>query len=236
MVDLSLFRIPSFSFSVAVSGLMFLGSTSLFVVVMLYLQNGLGQSAMATGLIGLPNAFISGISSLLVGRYALRFGRPIVLSGLAAMILGVLASIAIVYLTAHSGLSFWWLLASLGLIGYGQGAVGSCNMTLAMDDVPTKAGGTAGGAKQTVERTATAIGNAVVTAVFFTIVANLGAGEGKGNVVGSVEAFSWAHAFSLAYITILGCLLASMLFALFDWIRAARLRRRLPALTVPKPK
>ncbi|MDK8252789.1 hypothetical protein QP834_17510, partial [Enterococcus faecalis] len=55
----------------------------------------------------------------------------------------------------------------LSLFGFGQGAFGAVNQTLALQDVPIQHGGTAGGVKQTVERIATAIGNAIMTAIYF---------------------------------------------------------------------
>lgn len=224
MVDLALFKIKSFSYATAVSGTFFLGSTSIFTIIILYLQDGLAMPALYAGLIGIPNAILSGIGALWAGSQVLRRGRLLILTGLAAMILGMLASIFVVYLIVTSGGSFWWLLLTLGVVGYGQGVIGSCNMTLSMQDVPTKAGGTAGGAKQTVERTATAIGNAIMTAIFFGLAAPVIATSGTqaGSVINSEVAIGWAWALSWAYFAIIGFILVATLIAFLDWRQARK--------------
>lgn len=178
MVDLALFRHSSFTMGTATSAVQFLGATSIFVTVAMYLQNGLHASAFAAGLIGLPNAAASAWSAMWSGRHALRMGRPIIVGGLLLCALGVLGSLVVVWLVDSHHLSFWWLLLTLGLSGLGVGAIGSANQTLSLQDVPVHSGGTAGGVKSAAERTATAIGNAMITAVYFGVTASQGAARG----------------------------------------------------------
>ncbi|WP_448072654.1 MFS transporter [Georgenia yuyongxinii] len=200
MVDLALFSFPSFSNGTAVAGTFFLGSTSIFVVVALYLQNGLGASALETGLVGLPNAVVSAFASIWAGRHALARGRTIVIGALGCVIAGVALSAGVVLLIEQAGISFWWLAVTLTLAGVGQGALGSANQTLALETVPTSYGGTAGGVKSTAERIGTAIGNAMITATFFGVV---GAGE-------------WALGFVAAFGAICLLLLVSVVVAVHD--------------------
>lgn len=169
MVNLDLLRIPSFSMGTIVSGAFFLGSTTTFAIVALYVQMGLEQSAMVAGVIGMPNAIVSTFAARWASEKALTVGRPVVQLSLAMMILGGLGSVVVVTLVAADIASFWWLLLSLAIMGFGQGAFGSANQTLSLEEVPVQHGGTAGGVKQTAERIATAIGNAVMTAIFFTL-------------------------------------------------------------------
>ncbi|QDC25167.1 MFS transporter [Georgenia yuyongxinii] len=200
MVDLSLFAFPSFSNGTAVAGTFFLGSTSIFVVVALYMQNGLGASALETGLVGLPNAIVSAFAAIWAGRRALSRGRTIVAGALGCVILGVVLSVGVVLLIEAFGISFWWLALTLTFAGVGQGALGSANQTLALENVPTAYGGTAGGVKSTAERIGTAVGNAMITAVFFGVV-------GAGN---------WSTAFAAAFGAVSVCLLISLIVALHD--------------------
>ncbi|WP_420176911.1 MFS transporter [Luteococcus sp. OSA5] len=169
MVDLALFRYSSFTMGTLTSTFQFLGSTSIFVTVAMFLQNGLHTSAFAAGLIGLPNAIASAGTSLWSGRHALRIGRPIVIGALSLIVASLLASMGVVWAVEHLGISFWWLAIPLAGVGLGLGAIGSANQTLTMQDVPVHAGGTAGGVKSASERTATAIGNAMITAVYFGV-------------------------------------------------------------------
>ncbi|PFG41001.1 putative MFS family arabinose efflux permease [Georgenia soli] len=200
MVDLALFSFTSFSNGTAVAGTFFLGSTSIFVVVALYMQNGLGASALETGLIGLPNAVVSAFASMWAGRRTMTSGRAIIVGALACVLAGVGLSVGVVVLIELYGISFWWLALSLMICGIGQGALGSANQTLSLEDVPSAYGGTAGGVKSTAERIGTAVGNAMITGVFFSFV---GAG-------------TWTTGFAAAYGAIVVCLLVSLLAAVRD--------------------
>ncbi|MDO5035283.1 MAG: MFS transporter [Actinomycetaceae bacterium] len=174
MVNLDLLKIPSFSMGTTVSGAYFLGSTTTFTIMAMYLQMGLGESAFVAGTIGLPNAFLSAIAAKWASQRALTAGRKIIQLSLAAMVVGSVTSATVVYFVSTGFASFWWLLLTLAIFGFGQGAFGAVNQTLALQDVPIEHGGTAGGVKQTVERISTAIGNAIMTAIFFTAAPLLG--------------------------------------------------------------
>lgn len=169
LIRLELFQLTSFAYGTAISGLFFLGSTSIFVTMAIYLQSGLGEGAMAAGLIGLPNALISAVAAGYVAKRVLRTGPMIVVLATAAAVVGIAGSAVIIFGVEHWGMSYWWLLATLGLTGAGQGAFGAANQTLALADVPPADGGAAGGVKSTAERLGTAVGVAVVTGVLFTV-------------------------------------------------------------------
>lgn len=200
MVDLTLFSFPSFSNGTAVGGTFFLGSTSIFVVVALYLQNGLGVGALETGLVGLPNAVVSAFASMWSGRRVLARGRGIIVGSLVLVMVGALLSIGVVLLVESAGISYWWLALTLMIPGIGQGALGSANQTLSLVDVPPHQGGTAGGVKSTAERIGTAIGTAMITGIFFGVVASA----------------TWAWGFAAAFLAICACLLVSLAFAVRD--------------------
>ena len=204
MVDLALFSFASFSNGTAVAGTFFLGSTSIFVVVALYMQNGLGASALETGLIGLPNAIVSAFASMWAGRRTMTSGRTIIIGSLTLVIAGVGLSVAVAALIERYGISFWWLSLTLMLCGLGQGGLGAANQTLSLEDVPTTYGGTAGGVKSTAERIGTAVGNAMITGVFFGFV---GVGAGTG---------AWTTGFAAAYGAIVVCLLVALVAAVHD--------------------
>lgn len=204
MVDLELFSHRSFTFGTAVAGALFLGATSIFAVLAIHLQSGLGVGALATGLVGLPNAVMSAQASWWGGRHALTRGRKLVILGLGSMVAGVLLSALTVALVATRNVSFWWLMLPLSAIGWGMGVTTSCNQTLAMQDIPAHSGGTAGGVKQTAERVGTAVGTAGVTAVFFAVTASASSHRG----------FVWA------YVAIACLLTVALLLAVIDHARA----------------
>ncbi|WP_232548811.1 MFS transporter [Propioniciclava soli] len=200
LIDLDLFAYRSFRNGIAVSGAVFLGVTSTFVVVALFLQSGLGVGALAAGLIGLPNAILSGWAAIWTVRFVMEHGRRLVVVAISVMIGATLLSLVVGWLIGAAGISFWWLAAPLALIGLGMGTLGSANQTLSMQDIPPAHGGAASGLKQTVERTATAMGNAAITGVFFL----------------TVGLADWADAFIAAFAAVTVCLTGALLLAVLD--------------------
>ncbi|MGC3872235.1 MFS transporter [Halomonas sp. GXIMD04776] len=167
MVDLSIFSTRSFTNGALIMTLYFTGMTSIWVLVALYLQQGLGESALATGLISTPAAFISAFAANWAGRRVMTYGRKMVIWGLFLALIGLAASITVVLLHAGGYLSIWWLLLSLALIGVAQGAVISPNQALTLAEVPLQYAGSSGAIMQTGQRIGTSIGIAVITAAVF---------------------------------------------------------------------
>ncbi len=206
LVDLELFRYRSFRNGLLVAGAAFMGLTSTFAVVAIFLQSGLGVDALRSGLIGLPNAVLSAISSIYTVRFVMTHGRRLVSLALLLLLAGTGLSIAVVWAIGEFGISFWWLAATLALNGAAMGAFASANQTLAMQDVPVQHGGTASGLKQTVERVTTALGNAVITGVFFAVAAS----------------GSWTGAFMGAFVGIAVCLVLAFALSVMDARQHAR--------------
>lgn len=201
MVDLGLFRYRSFTNGILVSGTQFLGGTSIFAVLALYLQSGLGASALAAGMIGVPNAIASAWSSMWSGDRVLQHGRRIIVGAFGIYIAGIVGCMVLAQFIdpAGAGLSFWWLALPLVACGLAIGAINSCNQTLSQVDIPPAVGGTAGAVKQVAERIGTAIGNTMITAVLFALVAS-----------------SWTMAFTAAYGVIALIFVVALSFAVLD--------------------
>ncbi|AZT99705.1 MFS transporter [Brevibacterium linens] len=169
MVDMQLFRTRSFAYGASLTSMYFVGMPGIWVIVALYLQNGLGFPALHAGLVGLPSALLSAIAAQAAGRVVLTFGRKMVVLGVAIGLTGVVASALLVLAHEAWGISIWWLLLTLGITGLGQGMAISPNQTLTLAEVPVEYAGSSGGVMQTGQRVGTAIGIAIVTAVFFVV-------------------------------------------------------------------
>jgi EmrB/QacA subfamily drug resistance transporter len=166
LVDLTLFRRRSFSFGSSMITIYFAGFTSLFFVLTLLLQFGLGYSALLAGLVTLPFAVGSGLAAGLAGRVVHRFGRGLVVTGLGLVVAGYLGVILVVR-EVPADLTGWALIAPLLVGGVGSGLVISPNQTLTLSEVPVEQGGTAGGLIQVGQRIGAAIGIAAVGSVFY---------------------------------------------------------------------
>nr|WP_299380424.1 MFS transporter [uncultured Halomonas sp.] len=210
MVDLSIFSTRSFTNGALIMTLYFTGMTSIWVLVALYLQQGLGESALATGLISTPAAFISAFAANWAGRRVMTYGRKMVIWGLFLALTGLAASIAVVLLHAGGYLSIWWLLLSLALIGTAQGAVISPNQALTLAEVPLQYAGSSGAIMQTGQRIGTSIGIAVITAAVFA----------------SLNVTSWSMAVALGFGLIMLVVLGALGVAIKDLRHRTRTGKR----------
>jgi MFS family permease len=134
-------------------------------VLALYFQDGLGFTALQSGLAVTPFAIGSAVTSVLAGRVIIRLGRRVTVFGLSLVVVGFVALAVVVPLTSPSHPALW-LVVPLFVAGVGGGATISPNITMTLSAVPPRMGGAAGGALQTGQRIGSAIGAAVLTAAF----------------------------------------------------------------------
>ncbi|WP_369812766.1 MFS transporter [Kineosporia sp. R_H_3] len=178
MVDLSLFRRRSYALGAGLGLVYFGGFTAIFFVLALYLQSGLGYSAFAAGLAVTPFALGSAVASWLGGRFVTRVGRPLVASGLAMVVVGLVGTDLVLGAVGADGVGGVPVglatVPTLLLAGVGSGLVISPNITLTLSEVPVREAGSAGGVLQTGQRIGAAVGIAVVGAVFFSALARSG--------------------------------------------------------------
>lgn len=169
MVDLKIFATSSYRNGSIIMTLYFLGMTSVWVLIPLYVQQGLGFSAFEAGMVGIPSALLSAYSANWAGKRVNHYGRKIVIGGLSFAIFGLLSSVAVVFLHEYLDLSIWWLLLSLAFFGLGQGSVVSPNQALTLAEVPLAYAGSSGAIMQTGQRIGTSVGIAVITAIVFAV-------------------------------------------------------------------
>lgn len=169
MVDLDIFLERSFSSGVALATVYFVGVTAVWVIVAIYLQQGLGMSALEAGLVGLPSAACGAFSARWSGRHVMTFGRRLVSLGVIVAITGLLATVVVLHLSAAGVVSVWWILLTLMPMGIAQGAVINPNQTLTLRSVPLSYAGSSGGVLQTGQRVGSAIGATVITAILFSV-------------------------------------------------------------------
>ena len=166
LLDVQLLRqTPGYASGIAVGTVYFTGFTGIFLVMSVFLQQGVHLSALQTGLLLTPFALGSAVMSPIAGRLVSRFDRQVTVAALGVMLTGLTA---LLFALPPSAESFtpWWLLGPLLLAGLGAGAVVSPNQTLALNDVPPAMGGAAGAALQTGQRVGAALGSALIVTVY----------------------------------------------------------------------
>lgn len=201
LFDLRLFALRSYRLGALIALVYFGGFTAIFFIFTLYLQNGLGYSALVAGLAITPFALGSALASTLGGRMVDRFGRPLVAVGLVVVVLGLGA---VVLVLRHSPQHSVPLLTALPLLaaGLGSGLVITPNQTLTLSEVPVPQAGSAAGMLQTGQRIGSAAGIAAVGALFFSSLSSSGG--------------DWSTAFRHALLLAAAVITLALLAALLD--------------------
>lgn len=206
LLDLSLVKVRSFMLGLGVGTAYFAGFTSIFIILTLYLQQGLGYSALEAGFSQLPFAVGSATSAWIGGRLVERFGRALVVAGLVMITTALVAvDLVVPHLDGQVGLKLAPLLL---LAGLGGGLVISPNITLSLDEVDPARAGAGGGLLQTAQRVGSAIGVAIVLALFFERVRST-----DGDYA---EALSYSLHVTIAFVAF------ALVMALADGVRRAR--------------
>ena len=165
LVNFGLLRTRSYALGTSLGLLYFAGFTAIFFVVTLFLQNGRGYTPLEAGLALTPFALGSAVTSAIGGRLVSRLGKSLVVLGLLAVAVGLVAVDVVLRLDPQQ--VGWAIAGPLLLAGIGSGFVIAPNQTLALEEVPPREGGTAAGVLQTGQRIGSAIGISAVGAVFF---------------------------------------------------------------------
>lgn len=168
VVDLRLFTLASYRNGSLLGMVYFAGFTGIFFIFSLAVQEGLGYSALLSGVAGLPFAIGSAISAALSGRLVTRVGRLLVVIGTLVVLVGVLGLFAAAHFVTGTNFGFA-AAAPLFVAGIGGGMVISPNITLTVSEVPVAQAGAAGGVLQTGQRVGSAAGIAITGSVFFGV-------------------------------------------------------------------
>ncbi|MBR7829112.1 MFS transporter [Actinospica sp. MGRD01-02] len=224
-VNLRLFSRRSFSLGTALALAYFAGFTALFFIFTLYLQNGLGRSALIAGLAITPFAVGSAGAAAVGGRLVERAGRPLVAIGLVAVVVGLGGTLIAARAVAGPDVG-WATAAPLLLAGIGSGLVIAPNQTITLSEVPVREASTAAGVLQTSQRIGSAIGVAAVGVVFFAALPGGGASAGSSGSgsrqPGTGAAQTWSTAFERGLTVIIVLVGVALLIALADVIAERR--------------
>jgi MFS family permease len=194
----------------------FIGFTGIWLVLALYLQDGLGYSPLRSGLTVTPFALGVAASAVVAGRLVARVGRWLTVSGLTMTVVG-LAATALVLRQDGGDRAAWAAAGPLLLAGLGGGMVTSPNVTLTLESVPVPMAGAAGGALQTAQRIGSAIGTALLVSFFYRVL------TGSGH--------NWPTAVSDALLFACALMLLALVLAVAElWHR----RTRLPNYPTPQ--
>ncbi|MEV4389720.1 MFS transporter [Micromonospora sp. NPDC049580] len=204
LFNLRLFTFQSYTLGSLIALVYFGGFTAIFFIFTLFLQNGLGYSALVAGLAITPFALGSAAASALGGRIVNRFGRPLVAIGLLGVVVGLAATVLALRL-APDAPAPWVTAAPLLVAGIGSGLVIAPNQTLTLAQVPVPQAGSGAGMLQTGQRIGAAAGIAAVGSMFFSSLT-----DSRGN---------WTSAFEKSLLLATGIIALALVAALIDILR-----------------
>lgn len=215
MVDPALFRRASFTIGAAETTLFLATMPAVFAVTAVFLQQGLGFTALASGLATLPGAAVqAGLSPWAGGRVQRHGPRLVALGGVVGLVSLVLLQQTFER-SAAGQWSPWTVAGALAVMAVAQALILTTAQVLMMDDVQGHEAGAAGGVAQTAQRTGTALGLSVVMGAFF---AALGSAAGDG----TASAVEYAHAGSAALLMVGVSWLVTTGIAFADLVRRRR--------------
>jgi EmrB/QacA subfamily drug resistance transporter len=216
VVHFSLFRTSSFRNGILIATAYFASVPPYFLLVTLFLQEGLGLEPVYAGMVSISFALASAVTSWVGGRLVNRWGREVVVLGLVTVVAGF-ALVLFSGLFASADAAPWLIAAAMTIAGAGGGLVISPNQTITLMEVPVTQGGVAGSMAQVGQRVGTAIGVAAVVSTFY---AALYAGAGKAD---HVQVFR--DGFQSGMLVALGLIGIALVFAVIDLLGYRRLAR-----------
>ncbi|MFK4066027.1 MFS transporter [Streptomyces sp. NPDC029674] len=170
LVELSLFKVKSFAAGIAVQTVFGVTMGIFFLVWTLYMQVGLGWTALRAGLTGVPFSIaVSAAAGLSVQQLVPRFGRKVLQAGALAMAAGVLLYI---WEAGRYGADIapWQMALPLVVMGVGMGLIVAPLTDAVLSEVPKEHAGSASGLINTVQQMGTALGLGLVSVVFFGVI------------------------------------------------------------------
>ena len=175
LIDLDLFRQRSFVPGLAVAGIFFMGIPAFFLTFSLWLQIGLGFTALHAGLTGIPFAVGSALASAASVRLAPALGRRILSVGSLLLVAGMAGLIWTV--DRYGGaIHSWQLIPALLVCGLGLGSVVAPLVNVVLAGIRGQDAGAASGVLSTVQQVGGAIGVAMIGVIFFGLLGSQAAG------------------------------------------------------------
>jgi EmrB/QacA subfamily drug resistance transporter len=175
LVDLALFRQRAFVAGLLVAAIFFMGIPAFFLTFTLWLQVGLGFSALHAGLSGVPFAVGSALASTASVRLAPRLGRRILSLGTLLLAAGMGAVIWTVD-RYGGGTHSWQLIPALAICGLGLGCTVAPLVNVVLAGIRGQDAGAASGVLTTAQQVGGAVGVAVIGVIFFGLLSSQAAG------------------------------------------------------------
>ncbi|MGW4059321.1 MFS transporter [Amycolatopsis sp. NPDC004747] len=190
LMKLALFRQRSFSLGLVLVICVYALLTSYYLALSVSMQDGLGLSALGSGLVYAPAAAMFFVFGLVAGKLVPKYGRRVLEVGAIILAIGYLST-AVVLLSGAT-MTPGLVIPTLMLQSVGGGLLITPLLNSVLARIEPEAVGMASGALSTAQQVGAALGVAVIGVVFFT--------SFRPDVDGPVPAAS--HGFAMASIAV----------------------------------
>ena len=195
ILDPKLVRHSAFSAGTLAAMAYFGAFSSMFVVLSLLWQTGLGRSPLAAGLTVTPFAIGTLISGSISDRFSARMGRSVLTLGSWLLVVS-LVSIAVILRLDGANPDSLALSIPLFVGGFGNGIFIAPNQDFILKTVLRSQAGTAAGLLQTSQRIGSALGVACTATLFFSSI--------HYSTNKEIQALSFEHGASISILANLG--------------------------------
>ncbi|MBE8712765.1 MFS transporter [Sphingobacterium hungaricum] len=165
LIDISLFKLKDFKIGLFAVLFHFMLHTAYLLIVAVYLQSGLGISALACGMYFIPHAILFMISSVFAGKLLPKYGKRVLQLGLIIILISFV--LQIIYFS-QKDIPFVSMLF-LGIYGLGNGLVLPFLLNVVLNNIEEKDAGAASGIFSTFQQTASALGISIIGGIFYSI-------------------------------------------------------------------
>jgi EmrB/QacA subfamily drug resistance transporter len=166
MLDLSLFRNPTFTGANTVMGLVGLAMFGIFFYNSLFLQNVLGYSAIKTGATFLPMTLLIMLVAPIAGKFTDRIGPRWLMAAGMTLLTGSL----LLFGTLDARSSFWNILPGLLVGGFGMAITMAPTTAAAMGSVPVDKAGVGSAVINSMRQVGGSLGIAIMGTLVATSV------------------------------------------------------------------
>ncbi|WP_282943177.1 MFS transporter [Paenibacillus sp. RC67] len=206
LIDLSIFKISSFSMGIVTVIVIYLSMFAFFFILNYYVQSGLQYDLESTSLVFLPLGSGFFVTSLLSSRMMKRWGRAVLQTGTLTMGVCNLLLIVTLYIDPKHMLSFYNVIVLL-VYGLGLGMATTPLANMVFGEIPVSVAGTGSGLFTTFMYLANSLGVAFIGIVFTSM---LGHTLSEASLEDYIKAFAVSVAASglMAWV---GCICISFL-------------------------
>lgn len=191
LLKLSLFAQRSFSLGIVLVLTVYALLYSYYLALSVSMQDGLGMSALGSGLVYTPAAVTFFVCGLIAGRIVPKYGRRVLEVGAVVLAVGYLTTAGV--LLSGPRLTPLLIIPTLMLQSVGGGLLITPLLNTVLARIDPQSAGMASGSLSTAQQVGGALGVAVVGAVFFQ---SFQAGAASGDKVHAA-----GHAFALTSLT-----------------------------------